>query len=299
MTPIPAPYQAMTPLAAAAAPRAQIWRTILGLILAALLAVLMIVAVMVPLMIAVGPAVVQSRLGAVMNSNTPAGVITLLYSFVPQMIALFLATLILLRRGPISLTGPLGPLVRTLLKVGLPLMALWLVLMPLSVLAPDVRQNITLTEQLPWLPAALLGLLIQTATEELLFRGYLQQQLAARFSSRWIWMGLPSLLFGLAHFAPGQPALVTGLTMLWAACFGLAAADLTARTGNLGAGLALHFTNNISAILLVGVAGNIGGLTLYQVTLRPDDTATLLLYLVLDGISLLVGWLIARLILRR
>ena len=299
MTPIPAPYQAMTALASAAAPRAQIWRTILGLILAAIIAVVLVVAVTVPVALVIGPAHLKSGLATVMNSNSPAGVIALLYSFLPLLVALFLATLILLRRGPASLTGPWGPFLRNFLKVGLPLLALWLALMPLSVRAPDVQQNITLAQQLPWLPAALLGLLIQTATEELLFRGYLQQQLAARFAARWIWMGLPVLLFGLAHFAPGQPALVTGLTMLWATCFGLAAADLTARTGNLGAGLALHFTNNIAAILLVGVAGNIGGLTLYQVTLRADDTATLLLYLALDGVSLLVGWLIARLILRR
>lgn len=299
MTPIPAPYQAMTALAASAAPRAQIWRTVLGLILAAVFAGLIIAAVMVPLAFAIGPNQLQTRIAEVMNSGSPAAVIGLLYSFLPQMIALVLATRLLLGRGPASLTGPWGSLVRNFVKVSVPLMALWLVLMPLSLQGPDVHQNMTLADLLPWLPAALLGLLIQTATEELLFRGYLQQQLAARFSARWVWMGLPSLLFGLAHYAPGQPPLVVGLTMLWAACFGLAAADLTARTGNLGAGLALHFTNNISAILLVGVAGNLGGLTLYQVTLGPDDTGMMVLYLTLDGLALLVGWLIARLVLRR
>ncbi|MBC7478422.1 MAG: CPBP family intramembrane metalloprotease, partial [Pseudorhodobacter sp.] len=230
MTPIPAPYQAMTALAAAAAPRAQIWRTILGLILAALFGVLLFIAVIVPLTIALGPAEMQTRMAEVMNSNTPAGVVGLLYSFLPQMIALVLATRLMLGRGPTSLTGPLGPMLRNFVKVAVPLMALWLVLMPLSVQGPDVRQTMTLAALLPWLPAALLGLLIQTLTEEMLFRGYLQQQLAARFSDRWVWMGLPSLLFGLAHYAPDQPPLVLGLTMLWAACFGLAAADLTART---------------------------------------------------------------------
>lgn len=293
------PYQAMSQLAAAAQPRVQLWRTVLGLILSALFAVILIIAVMVPLALVVGSARLQGQIAGVLNANTPPGVIGLLYSFLPQMIGLLLATLILMRRGPQSLTGPFGPLLHNFLKVGLPLMAFWLLLMPLSVHGDAVRQNITLAQLLPWLPAALLGLLIQTATEELIFRGYLQQQLAARFTARWVWLGVPSLLFGLAHYAPGSPALVTGLTMLWAASFGLAAADLTARTGNLGAGLALHFTNNISAILLVGVAGNIGGLTLYQVTLSPGDTATMVMYLILDGISLLVGWLIARLILRR
>ncbi|MBC7736863.1 MAG: CPBP family intramembrane metalloprotease, partial [Candidatus Saccharibacteria bacterium] len=68
---------------------------------------------------------------------------------------------------------------------------------------------------------------------------------------------------------------------------------------NLGAALALHFTNNVSAILLVGVAGNLGGLTLYQVTVDPDQTVTMVLYLSVDGVALLVGWLTARVVLRR
>lgn len=299
MPPIPSPYQAMNPFIAAARLRAELWRTLLGLVLWAILAIVLVLVCIVPLALVVGRPSLQASLDGLLDSTTPIGVLGLLYSFVPQMLGLMLAVLILMRRGPLSLTGPLGPAWRNFTKVGLPLLALWLLLMPLSLQGEHIRQNITFAKALPWLPAALLGLLIQTATEELVFRGYLQQQLAARFATRWVWLGVPSLLFGLAHYAPGSTPLVTGLTMLWAGCFGLAAADLTARTGNLGAALALHFTNNISAILLVGIAGNLGGLTLYQITLRPDQTSMMLLYLTLDGVSLLVGWLIARLILRR
>ena len=299
MQPIAAPYRAMTQLAALAQPRSEVWRTVLGLFLAIVFALIMAVLIIIPVALILGPDHLQDRLFGTANSNSPGGVVALLFFFLPQMMGLMLAVLILMRRGPASLIGPVGPALGNFFRVGLPLIGLWLVLMPLNIQGDSVRPNLTLAQQLPWLPAALLGLLIQTATEELIFRGYLQQQLAARFAARWVWLGVPSLLFGLAHYAPGNPALVTGLTMLWAACFGLAAADLTARTGNLGAGLALHFTNNISAILLVGVAGNIGGLTLYQVTLQPDDTGTMVMYLAMDGVSLLVGWLVARLILRR
>jgi membrane protease YdiL (CAAX protease family) len=87
--------------------------------------------------------------------------------------------------------------------------------------------------------------------------------------------------------------------VFWAAGFGLVAADLTARTGNLGAAVALHFTNNISAILMVGLAGNLGGLTLYQVHVPSDDIGKTLLYLALDCAGLMVAWMMARLILRR
>jgi DNA-directed RNA polymerase subunit RPC12/RpoP len=46
------------------------------------------------------------------------------------------------------------------------------------------------------------GVLIQTGAEEVLFRGYLQQQLAARFASPIAWMVLPSAIFAL----PALPA---------------------------------------------------------------------------------------------
>ncbi len=46
------------------------------------------------------------------------------------------------------------------------------------------------------LPLTLAGLVVQTGAEELLFRGYLTQQLAARFEARAIWMGVPALAFG-------------------------------------------------------------------------------------------------------
>lgn len=299
MPPIQAPYQAMTPLADRARPRAQLWRTVLGLILAAFFALLIAVLAVLPVAFVLGPAQLQDRLPSLVNGDTPAGVVSLLLSFLPQMLGLLLAVLVLMRRGPLSLTGPFRPALRNFIRVGLPLFGLSLVFMPLTLQSDSVSQNLTLAQQRPWLPAALLGLLIQTATEELIFRGYLQQQLAARFAARWVWLGVPTLLFGLAHYAPGPSGVVTVMTMLWAACFGLAAADLTARTGNLGAAIALHFTNNVSAILLVGLAGNLGGLTLYQITVPPGDMTSMYLYLAMDGVSLLVSWLLARLILRR
>jgi membrane protease YdiL (CAAX protease family) len=298
MLPIAAPYHAMNQLADLARPRVEIWRTVLGLILSEILTVLIVLTVVLPMMKILGPTDPRDPFNDGLNSNSAAGVIGLLFSFLPQMLGLILAVQILMRRGLSSLTGPFGPVSGDFIRVGLPLMGLLMLLMPLSVQGDDVRQNLTLAQLLPWLPAALLGLLIQTTTEELMFRGYLQQQLAGRFSARWVWLGLPTLLFGLAHYAPHASGLMTAATMFWAAGFGLIAADLTARTGNLGAAIALHFTNNVSAILIVGLAGDLGGLTLYQVQVPADDIGKTLMYLGLDGLGLLVSWLLARLILR-
>ncbi|WP_338153259.1 CPBP family intramembrane glutamic endopeptidase [Pseudophaeobacter leonis] len=59
----------------------------------------------------------------------------------------------------------------------------------------------------PWLgllPLSLLAVLVQVSAEEVVFRGYLQQALAARFKSPVIWLVAPSALFGLAHYMPGR-----------------------------------------------------------------------------------------------
>ena len=173
-----------------------------------------------------------------------------------------------------------------------------LLLLPLSWSDPAVQGNLGFGAWLGWLPFALVGLFIQTATEELIFRGYLQQHLAARFRSRWVWMVIPSLLFGLSHYSGPQYGALAWVVVLWTGVFGLAAADLTARTGNLGAAIALHFANNFAAVLLIGMVGNLDGLALYTVAIDTTVLPPGVLFLVADGLTLLIGWLMARVILR-
>lgn len=104
------------------------------------------------------------------------------------------------------------------------------------------------------LPVGLLALLVQVGTEELFFRGYLQQQLACLSQSRWVWMVFPSVLFGVLHYANGYGPADGVIWAVWAGLLGLACADLTARTGNLGAAIGLHLANNAFALLLYAVA---------------------------------------------
>ena len=68
-------------------------------------------------------------------------------------------------------------------------------------------------------------------------------------------MGLPSLLFGAAHYLNGFGPADAVLYALWATLLGLACADLTARTGNIGAAIGLHLSNNLFAFLIVGEKG--------------------------------------------
>lgn len=93
----------------------------------------------------------------------------------------------------------------------------------------------------PWLVPLLLLVFLQSGAEELMLRGYLQQQLAARCRNPLIWFILPSLLFGLLHWQPGWQgwAYVTVTTF-----FGLTAAAIVWRTGSLAGAMGLHFGNN-------------------------------------------------------
>ena len=135
----------------------------------------------------------------------------------------------------------------------------------------EFTQQLSLAEWLPWLAPALLMLFLQTTTEELVFRGYLMQQLAAHFHSRWIWWVLPAVIFGAIHYSPlhGENSwLIVGATILT----GLILGDITARFGDLSIAMGLHFANNLTVILLLGVPGQISGLSLFLHDFNIQDT---------------------------
>lgn len=298
MPALPSRYAPLSAFVAPARARPEIWRTLAGLAIACVFYLVVVQLVLHSVMQILGPIRGTFALSELTRGASPAGLVQLLFSYLPLAGGLALGLALMMNRGLGSLIGPLRPAILAFLWVALPLMALWLVMMPLSVLSPDVGQHLTLWQQLPWLPLALIGLLIQTGTEELLFRGYLQQQLAARFGSPLIWMGVPSLAFGALHYAPGEYGAVAWFVVIWAVAFGLATADLTARTGNLGAALGLHFANNAATLLLVGLYGHMDGLALYNTVVDLGEPWAQLPYLAIDSLSLLVGWLVARLILR-
>ena len=104
-----------------------------------------------------------------------------------------------------------------------------------------------------WVPVALVVITVQSATEEVIYRGYLQQQMAVRSSHPVVWMVFPSVVFGGAHYFNGFGPADGILWALWAMALGLACADLTARTGSIGAAIGLHSANNIYASLIVGI----------------------------------------------
>ncbi len=292
----------MTPAFAAwiaqARPRAETWRTALGFLL--------ILAVYFATMAGIGLAiwalgsldVLEAALERMAEGGDPVSMLVLLATFLGGWLGVWVVVRVLHRRSLGTLIGRPAPVLADfVLGAG----ALFVVGGGLAMLSlpwlPPLVPGLPPATWLAFLPLALMAVLVQTGAEELVFRGYLQQQLAARFASPLIWMLGPSLLFGLAHFAPEANGAATLLVVAATGLFGLIAADLTARTGNLGLAWGLHFANNVLAILVVSAMPGMDGLALLRLS---DRGAEILLPLLLFDMALLaavwaaVRWRLAR-----
>ncbi|MGA1179978.1 MAG: CPBP family intramembrane glutamic endopeptidase [Marivivens sp.] len=174
----------------------------------------------------------------------------------------------------------------------------------------DIAMIRPIATWLLYLPLAVPAVVIQVTAEEAFFRGYIQQQLAARWASPQVWMIAPAVAFGSIHFLNAETLIEGIIWSLWATLFALSAADLTARHGSLGPAIGLHLANNLFAILFFGIDGRASnGLALILVAPPEIDLSTLgpeaLLtpwgfgQIALTILGAGIPWLAARLALRR
>ena len=279
--------------------RAEIWRLIAGAALIVAVYLGSLFAFQAWLFANYGEQITIGIVRRMMAGDTPGGVLMLLYGFIGMALAPMAAVRLVHGRGAGTLFGPaLRDAARDFFRVIGPLLAFQLVLLPFALSSDAIRPGLGMAAFLGYLPFALSGILLQTGAEELVFRGYLQQQLAARFKTPIVWMGLPAILFAWGHYLPSEYGPNAGLVTLWAALFSCLAADLTARTGTLGAAIAFHAANNVAAFLLIGVEGNLDGLALWSMAIDPTDPATIRPLLLLDFLTMLIAWLLVRIRLR-
>ena len=233
-------------------------------------------------------------LDSVSSGGTPAG--TYLVLFLVSLIGL--GPLILARplhgRRAITLFGPFG---RAVLDFALSLRALAILFFVLFLLpgGEQPEQAMPFGHWLTFLPLTVLAIFVQVTAEEVAFRGYLQSELAARVRSPLVWMIAPSVVFGLVHMSP-ETGADAGIIAFSAFLFAVSAADLTARTGTLGAAIALHFSNNLLAIALVAFDGPHSSLALYAYSYGVEELSTgdYIVQLAVTGVS----WLTVRVALR-
>lgn len=252
--------------------RPQLWRTALGLLIvfgvwiAVSMAILLIAAqaLEVPLWLAA-------------RARTWPTAAAFFLGFAGFHIGLALVLPLLHRRGYATLFGParhlnmrhfgIGALVAVAIAAALyGVMGIEHLVLPEGISPPVVPARAFG----PWLAGlipALALIALQTLAEEAVFRGYLLQQLRARFRPFVIWGIGPSLLFGILHFDPGTYGPVNAAVYaLNVTVIGMLAALITLRTGNLAASAGLHFGNN-AALAFVGLKGTLDGFSLFVVDL--------------------------------
>ncbi|NSY40064.1 CPBP family intramembrane glutamic endopeptidase [Leisingera sp. ANG59] len=290
-------YRAHEALVRFARIRPALWRLVLGLVLVASVSFAMTAALQV-MLAGLFPGDWQQGLA---DGSTPGAMLVLLGSFAFLSLGVAMAARLFHQRGFATVTGHLRPLAHQFGRVSLYLLGLSLLLMALPPydMGPPMTRNLPFWTWLGILPLSIAAVLVQTGSEEILFRGYIQQALAARFRHPAVWLLVPSALFALGHYLPAEAGDNALVITAWAGLFGVLMADLTARAGTLGPAMAVHFFNNVTALLLFGSPTSLNGLALYLIPFELADMQALRPWMAVDFLLMLVSWLCARLAIRR
>jgi len=272
----------------------EFWRIVVGLLVALAVYLLPVMAIFAGMTV-LFPQQVGTFLENPDSIDTPEQMLFLLATFLFMGLAAVAAAAVH-RRGLASMIGPFRPACRNFSRAAIAVIAIYSLSGALVALVylGSPTPNLDLSTWLTYLPLGLPLLFIQIGAEELLFRGYLMQALAARFKSAIIWMLLPSLLFAIGHFNSAIDPMLAWLIVAATGLFGLIAADLTRITGNLGAAIGFHLANNFFALFLVSIAGNMSGLSLYHAPFTMEDVEVLAPLLMVDMVTILVVWLMLR-----
>ncbi len=272
--------------------RSELWRLCLSglLIGTAFFAGTMISALAVYLLF--GEALAVLVMSPDMLGRSPASIVFVLSGFSIVFLFTWLAVKLVHRRSLGTLFGA-GPreIVRTALIAAMVMTLLTGLGTIYSFITAEPEPNLPLGDWLRWMIPVLPLMLVQVTTEELIFRGYLQQQLAARFTNPWIWMVLPSAIFGSLHYQPSVLGDNAWIAVLVTALVGVIAADITARTGNIGAAIGLHFVNNFFAMCFLSLEGGMSGVSLFVTPFSVSDSGLLRPMLLADAgsIALIYG----------
>lgn len=238
----------------------------------------------------------HTLIGEYFRGSTPLGTQLQLATFVVFLVLLAGHMWVAHKTGLWRLAGALPLTAQQFGRVSLNLAPVYGLFLWWGLLDPA---TITQMEARVWLASLTLTLpllFVQVSAEEFVFRGYLQSQIAALAHHPVIWIGAPSVLFGLIHYDPASPPYTAWAYVLWAICLGFVTADLTARSGTLGPALALHFVNNIFAVTLLATNDRLYGAALF---IWPTDGEPWEPWLPFEALTLLIIWLTARLAIKR
>lgn len=267
----------------------QLWRLLVGLVVVTVVFIIWFILIVAVIYLFAGDVGGPQWIARLTHADTPTSALLVLATLFGLAIGSMVAARLMQGRKPGTLFGNRRVLLRHF-GIGAAICGAIIAASTLIPFGYDPLPGLDLQLWLSFLPLAVIVILGQTGAEEVFFRGYLQQQLAARFQSPILWLVLPSALFGMAHFNPANGPLMAWMVAGAAGLFGLCAADLTARTGSIAAAWGFHFANNVVAILIVALDGELSGLALY-VTPFGADAAEILQPLILrDMLTTVVIW---------
>ncbi len=286
-----------TPLEFYAAPgtaRRGLWRLFVGIVVIAAgwfgwTVVVMVAFVLYKLAGGLGVREALTALTAFLDTTSPASVIFQLATFAGIWPATWAALRLLHGQPFATLLSPEGRMRWGDFGRGLALAAgFWVITMAfgLAIVGMPARTDLALSAWvLAFAPLAVM-VFFQASAEELIFRGYILQQLAARWRNPLIWAALPAFLFGLAHYSSGSELGIGWHYVAVTLLFGLAAAALVWRTGSLAAAMGLHTGMNLFSLSGVGLEGVIEGTQLFlydasgaEILFAADGAATLCILL--------------------
>lgn len=272
----------------------EIWRLLAGLAVMMLIyigATVFMVMGLIPVLRA--PLAVIGWLQSLAKPSDPAQTLFLLGTFLGMGLGVAVATQALHFRPFATLFGPRHETVRDFFAALRILVPIYALLLGVGWLIDRPEANLDIGRWLMLLPLAVPLLFVQITAEEMLFRGYMQQQLAARFAARVVWMGLPAVLFTILHYNPEAGRLNVAI-LFSILIYALAVADLTERTGNLGAAMGWHFINNFGSLLVISVKGTITGLALFVTPYDLTEQTLAPLGLALEFLAIIVIWRVLR-----
>lgn len=218
----------------------------------------------------------RDRLAEALNGGDAEVVGVLLATFAGIWAGVFLTVVLLHRQRFSTLFAPDGRLWLGDFGKGALVAALFAVAstaIGLGIVEP-VATALPLAAWLAFLAPLTALVFLQATAEELIFRGYLLQQIALRSRNPLVWAVLPSAFFGALHWGGDLPREAAIYYVLATFLMGLTLAALVWRTGSLWAAIGLHCGFNVIGLTVVGAEGVLSGAQLFL--FGEDDLLPLL-----------------------
>ena len=275
---------ALSQFIAPARARPALWRLVLGLML-----VVGTYAAVVIAAFALAPVMTNDL---AWTGTTPLSMSLMMGTFAGAVAGVFLAVRLLHARSPATLFGPRGRVIRDFALALAVFGAAQGVNLCLWAWVYDARPVHGPGHVLSWLPWAVLLVLVQTGAEELVFRGYILQQLAARFRSPAVWFVLPPVLFAVLHWDPATNGSLNVAVVVMIGVTGLAWADLTRISGSIGGAWGWHFANNAFLMIVLGNAGQMDAFVAFATPYAITDMP--MLPILADLVTQVAVWAVLR-----